>query len=241
MRGCVSNISAHQFNPSFQARKDSCLFDIQGNGFWRDPQYIFRANLSDLISSKAVSLATCAFQCTSTSGCIAFDYNEMSQKCTLKVGAILYVCDPGQNGCNSQQPGFYGASTGFYFADSDDLYCSSQSADCACTREYYYCMSASGCMSQADLGPYARACAEKGCTAPQCGLPAVVCNASSRCNEQYLGCTTTALASGSVGIGCICIQNMTKCLKDSGCLINGNDLSLQANPFAITANQIYDW
>lgn len=241
MQGCVSNISSHQFSESFSVRRSSCLFDDVGNGFWRDFRYIFRANLTNVLVLNSVTVPSiCASKCSNTPGCIAFDLDGAGI-CSIKTGNVVYACDSKQPGCSAQQPGFYGASPGFYFADTDDLYCSPQSEDCACTREYYYCMNRGGCLSASDLDAYAQACADKGCTAPQCGMRTGVCNSTSRCNDQYLGCTATASASGIVGSSCFCIKNMTKCLNDSGCLFYNESSPLKKNSFAISANQIYSW
>ena len=242
IQGCVWNTSSNDFSASFSTRRNSCIFDKVGNGFWRDPRYIFHANLSDIRILKSVgNISQCAFACSTTTGCSAIDFNSSTKICKIKTGSPLYACDPQQTGCSLLQTGFYGAP-GFYFTDSNDLYCTALSEDCACSREYYNCMLSSGCVGQSDLAVYSQSCANKGCTAIQCGLATPVCNVSSRCNENYLTCSTAVAASNTVGSGCFCIRNMTKCLQDSNCLFYADDdSSLLTNSLAVSANQIYDW
>ena len=238
MQGCVSNASSHEFSPSFSVRRRSCVYDVANNGFWRDSRYLFRANLLDLSSPMSVaSFSACATKCSNAVNCTAFDYDGSSSMCTIKGGTVLYACDPAQEGCSPAQQGFYGGSSGFFFADSNGLYCSSQSEDCACTREYYTCMLGRNCVSDSDLGSYAQACADKGCTAAQCGLTKTFCNASSRCADYYVKCNSRVSEKK-----CLCIANLTLCLKESGCLVDNNDNShFRSNAFAIPKNQLYEW
>jgi hypothetical protein len=234
----VSNTSSHEFSPSFSIRRRSCVFDEANNGFWRDPRFLFRADLLDLSSALSVaSLSACATKCAKAVNCTAFDYDRSSGICKIKGGTVLFACDPTQEGCSPAQQGFYGGSAGFFIADSSGLYCSAQSEDCACTREYYTCMLGKNCLRDSDLGSYAQACADKGCTAAQCGLTMPFCNASSRCGDFFLECNSRVS-----GQQCSCIANLTACLRDSGCLIdNVNNSLLRSNAFAIPKNELYEW
>ncbi len=183
------------------------------------------------------SFSACATTCSKAVSCTAFDYDKASRMCKIKGGTVLYACDPAQEGCSPAQQGFYGGSAGFFFADLNGLYCSSKSEDCACTREYYTCMLGRNCLGDSDLGSYAQACADKGCTAAQCGLTETFCNSSSRCGEKYVECNSQVS-----GKQCSCIANLTLCLNESGCLSDKNNNSLlRSNAFAIPKNQLYEW
>jgi hypothetical protein len=236
----VWNTSTHEFSPSFAVRRQSCVFDEASNGYWRDSRYLFRADLLDLSSPvSVVSVSACATKCSKAQNCTAFEYDNSSRICKIKSGSVLYACDPTQENCSRTQQGVYGGLTGLFFADPNDLYCSAQSEDCACTREYYSCMLGRGCLRDSDLVSYAQACADKGCSAVQCGLSNTFCNASSRCGEYYFNCNSL---SGTSGKRCSCMANLTACLKESGCLFdNENNSFLLSNVFAISKNKLYEW
>lgn len=50
--------------------------------------------------------------------------------------------------------------------------------ECACHREYFYCMQSHGCVSTEEVKGYAGLCAANGCTSNQCGLKEATCNAT---------------------------------------------------------------
>ena len=207
--GCGWNSSLHQFSAAFTQRRSSCIYDSRGLGYWNEAFYAVRGDFSSLgVIHGLLSASNCAQSCSTTATCVAFQWTG---SCTLLAGSFTDFCDLHQPGC----VGAYGP-TGFFFADLSNIYCSPSALDCACSREYYFCMRGAGCFSsESDLQDFANVCVSEGCSAAQCGLPQVFCNESNTCSADYLTCSTLNPVSSS---SCTCIKSLTSCLSSAGCL-----------------------
>ena len=211
-QGCGWNASTQGFSTAFTRRRNSCVYDSQGLGYWSEAFYAARGTYSSLgVIPGLSSIMMCAQRCSTTAGCFAFQW---STGCTLVGGSFTDFCDLQQPGCTAS----YGP-IGFYSADLSNIYCSQLAEDCTCSREYYFCMRGSGCFSNSsDLQDFANVCVSAGCTAAQCGLPQVFCNTSNTCSADFLACNAPYSSVASESYKCNCIKDFTSCLSSAGCL-----------------------
>jgi hypothetical protein len=168
---CGVNSTIYNLSESFRARRESCVMGGPDIGFWMHPSYVTRGDFREFGIPRGGlrSAGQCAQYCVSVVGCTAFTYDTADLTCRLRTGDLESVCDPAtQRGC---------VDTGLplYVIDQDGMYCKNSSQDCACSREFYYCMKSKGCATgknAEELAQYADMCIGAGCTATQCGLPA---------------------------------------------------------------------
>jgi hypothetical protein len=155
-------------------------------------------------------------------------------------GSFTDICDVQQAGCSGSF-----ATGSFYSADFDNIYCGRSVKNCACSREYYYCMRSEGCFtSESDLLEFSDVCVSEGCTAAQCGLPQVFCNSSNTCSADFLACNNPFASVSSFGspYQCSCIKDFTKCLSAAGCLSQLDSPSSSLSVISkVSISQIQNW
>jgi hypothetical protein len=185
---CGANASAYNLSESFRARRDSCIMGGPDLGFWTHPSYVIRGDYVDVGIPRGglLSATLCAQYCTSVEGCTAFTYDTIDLTCRLKTGNFRDVCDPAtQAGCTD-------SGLPVFVLDKQGMYCRKISQDCACSREFYYCMKSKGCATGKDaeeLAKYADMCIGAGCSAEQCGLPpSPSVGTVTSCTNEYFEC-----------------------------------------------------
>ena len=227
----------HTFSAAFTQRSATCIYDSQGLGYWRDPNYAIRGTYATLGKvSGGISLAMCAQQCSALKSCTAFQWGS---ECVLVGGSFTDVCDLQQAGCSGPF-----ATGSFYSADFDNIYCGSVK-NCACSREYFHCMRSEGCFtSESDLVEFSDVCVSEGCTAAQCGLPQVFCNSSNTCSADFLACNEpfASVSSFESPYRCSCIKDFSKCLSAAGCLSQVESPTPSNSVSAkVSISQIQNW
>eukprot|EP00282_Hemiselmis_andersenii_P037668 CAMPEP_0169432036 /NCGR_PEP_ID=MMETSP1042-20121227/3268_1 /TAXON_ID=464988 /ORGANISM="Hemiselmis andersenii, Strain CCMP1180" /LENGTH=842 /DNA_ID=CAMNT_0009542491 /DNA_START=202 /DNA_END=2726 /DNA_ORIENTATION=- len=205
INACGANQSLFNLSTSFQARHQTCVHGNATSSYWRHPDYIVRGDYRPWYFQKSgIDIKGCAEYCSSpaAAGCTAFIYNDVDLSCRLFTGDYKDVCDPVTDKTCVDNGQYY------YALDLDNLYCQSVSEDCACTREFYYCMAKQGCANDEEtISQYGDLCVASGCSTKQCNLPkSRSVGITSKCSDEFFVC---AAAKGTT---CGCTAEYRVCM-----------------------------
>lgn len=171
--------------------------------YWRHPGYYFRGDFRYLSSVGGIRTPDgCADSCSTIAGCNAFAYQSNERLCLLQHYESYTLCD------GSTQPGCTSDGREWFVLDEDDLYCAENSAECACTREYFECMVGYGCEgTEEEICAFGDMCTGRGCSSKQCGIGYVNSTGFlSTCANDYFTCLIEQNRS------CSCTQDYVVCM-----------------------------
>jgi len=135
--------------------------------------------------------------------------------------AINFAGQTGEVSCTN--PRYLGLAGCKFDFEIDGCY---TDEECACSGEYFTCMSRNDCIDSQSLATFTDLCAQRGCTAAHCGLDSYSCNQTGLfCANLYLQCALEDVAEGEIfnygdELFCeasFCLRRFFSCMFNANC------------------------
>jgi len=162
----------------------------EARAYWHHPGLLSYGNVTvKTVVPSTREASTCAALCASDEECATFAFSALERLCFLFSDAALSFCDPTRSGTCLEKSDELLARLAlvsacryctFFRADSEALYCGSNSIRCTTLREYSLCLQGKGCGEsakdrQVDEWSHDDLCHDVNCVGSSSSACAMIC------------------------------------------------------------------